>query len=641
MAPVYSWTLLAALSLFGFIASTAVAVRMRYESRAETALFACIFWNFLVLVPIHALGLAGRLTWISVAAASTATSVTTLALSFLRTDAEAHQEEVLAALAAFLEMPREALLRAFQARSLVYLALLFTCGLWLWTTYLCILLPSDGWDGLRVHETMVGFTLQNRSYAPVLLPDGVLQGVNGFPRNCEMTNLWFVVFSDHTLIEFVNNVMAIPLVLAVYATAIRYGGERVAASGWACGVFTMPALALELRTTSIDLHVAAFLLAALYFATRPAMRVRDAWAAAMALALLIGTKLAALAWVPALAVIAFGLLVWQHARARPSATAATIGLGAIGIAAWGALTYGRNWVLHKNPIYPFAYGWGSVRWAGPVALAPSEPLRPLKELWKSLVALPTPPSGHEMGDVTQLGYGFAFPFFVVPVAFVGVGVLVFAAVRGWLGVAGPLARRNTGNLLLVVLFLAYTVSVSPGLEDAKSHVQIAAGAAYVVHWLSGYFASFRMADAAAALTTFAHGVSLYWTYPGYEADWTTARLVAQLPAAERATAALAEWTAPSANAAARDRELGTGTLALFLDDMTFPSLLWNERFTNRVQYVARVPSSVETVRWLETSGAKWVVVKATGDLGVTLAERRENWESLGNFGRGDVAYRKK
>ena len=96
-------------------------------------------------------------------------------------------------------LPFDALHEALRARSFVLLGLLMSAALILWTAISSYYAPSwRQWDALWYHEPIVAFTIQNHGFAMVDLPRDGLQKINGYPRLCEMTQLWFVIFTDST-----------------------------------------------------------------------------------------------------------------------------------------------------------------------------------------------------------------------------------------------------------------------------------------------------------------------------------------------------------------------------------------------------------------------------------------------------------
>ena len=53
---------------------------------------------------------------------------------------------------------------------------------------------------------MVAFAIQNHGFSMVDLPFGGAQKINVYPRLCEMTQLWFVIFTDRRVIDMVSHV---------------------------------------------------------------------------------------------------------------------------------------------------------------------------------------------------------------------------------------------------------------------------------------------------------------------------------------------------------------------------------------------------------------------------------------------------
>src|SRR5438874_2520793 len=70
------------------------------------------------------------------------------------------------------------------------------------------LFPSDAWDGIWYHELTIGYAIQHHGYRAIDLPPALIQQANGYPRNVEMTALWFVFFTDRRLVDVVNAVLA-------------------------------------------------------------------------------------------------------------------------------------------------------------------------------------------------------------------------------------------------------------------------------------------------------------------------------------------------------------------------------------------------------------------------------------------------
>lgn len=640
---------LALLSLLAWVAALSIAVRARLDGRAERLLATSLLWNLVVLVPIHVLGLLGALTAPALAALSVAVSAVVLAITFAGRPWRAHAAEVRAAFVGLARLPLDAVREAFVAKSFVLVGVASMLALVTWTAWVSYLAPSDGWDAIWYHESTIGYALQTKSYAPFAFPMNLSQQANGFPRSCEMTNLWFVIFTDRKLLEVVNSLMCVPLAAATFLLTRRMHTDRLAALGWASAIVLVPGVALELRTSYVDVHVAAILVGALHFATRPTMRVRDAWLATAALVLLIGSKSMALAWVPLLAVVALALLIHQNARTRARDVALAALGGALAIALAASITYWRNWVHFQSPLWPV--GWDSPRlgihWPGVQRLEDTDLARPLASILAGMAAAPVP--GKDFADTRVHGYGLAVPFVLLPL---GLVAAVVGMVRFGLDIL--LQRHVDGRsitrrwMLLAGLCLAMAY-ISPALWSARYNVELVvglmAGTSYLARCLArGRTAPSRLLEGAVATTIAMNLVSLYWTTPPV-GGLTIAESFryARRPAAERATHPLAEWTITPEVAAARERELGKGAVVVFSDDVTFPAELWNEHFTNTLVYLPTPRSQSDALAALDQAGAAWVVGKDGGQFIRAARSEPARWELIGTASRGfpTVAFRRR
>ncbi len=507
-----------------------------------------------------------------------------------------------------------------------------------WTAWLSYLAPSDSWDGIWYHETMVGYAIQNHGYAPIALPANLLQQANGYPRNCEMTNLWFVIFSDRKLLEAPQSFVAVALILAMYSIARRFTEDRVTAIGLGCALPLIPGAALELRSTYIDVHVTTFLLAAVHFVvSRKRMRIRDAWMASVALALLLGSKGIALAWVPLLALPATVRLLAEERRGRLGPAIATITGGAALIAAMGALTYARNWIHYHNPLWPLAYDNARfhIHWAGVFALDSMDVNKPLKEVYTTIASVPVP--GHDFADTRVYGYGFAVPFLLLPLGAVIVGALLFVGLRWALerlvrsGIRGVDGRTPCAIVLAGIFFAM--VYLSPGLWLSRYNIHLVAGLLFLVAWATGYARAPRLGDATASVSIIFSLVSLWWAQPGWGFDIQSALEFAKLRPDRRALHAAAEWSIDDPVAEARERELGPGAVLAFTDDVAFPGQLWNEHYSNRLEYVPGELGGEGALERLDQIHARWFTVGPQSALYGTIRAHPERWQEVGRATR--------
>jgi hypothetical protein len=165
----------------------------------------------------------------------------------------------------------------------------------------------------------------------------------------EAFSLWFVLFTDKTLIEIGGSLAAPGLMLAIYLLARRYTVDRAACIGWATVVLLMPAISSQLRTTMIDIELWLFALGAVHFATRVRFRPEHAALALLACAMLLGTKSTGLVLVPPLVL---AVCVRGMRGSESNSFALSIGTGLALVASIGALTLVRNFLAFHDPFWP-------------------------------------------------------------------------------------------------------------------------------------------------------------------------------------------------------------------------------------------------------------------------------------------------
>jgi hypothetical protein len=624
------------LSALAMVAVTAVVRRASFEGTAERFLAAFMSWSVLILAPIHVLGLTGTLTRPNLAAASLVTSAAVFAVAAWPLSLRGLLD-VLREIRGYVELPLRALVLAYRAKSLILVALVAAFALLAWTTWISYLAPSDGWDGLWYHETMVGFAIQNHGYQ-IVEAHQHMTPVNAFPRNCEMTSLWFVFFTDRRFIDVVNDVYAIPVMLALYCLTKRYCRDRLQAVGWATALVLMPGFALQLHSNYIDIHALSFYLPALYFATRPELRLRDAVMAAFCIGLFLGAKSFALASAPVLVVIAVVRVLHAHARKRPWETAGTIAGGAAIIVALGCIVYLRNWVHFGNPVWPYRLDMPALglRFPGFEPFSAMDFNKKFSQVLEDAMSAPKP--GYDYPDTKQFGYGLAVPFVVLPLAAVAAPWVVLDASRGALRALarGPSERdpSQAGNLLVTALPPIATALHSIALFVSRYNYQVVAGLIIVLSWIGRRLP--RVAEAAIAVCATTGVMWLYWAKPAWFVDFAQAKALARMSAVERAAATTVGWSIAPETARARERELGPGDVLAFTEDGDFYALLWNERFSNRLVFVPMAPAD-EMMKRLDEVRAKWFV---TSSLAAAF-DASPDWQRVGNVSsRPVVAFRR-
>src|SRR5262249_30432341 len=150
---------------------------------------------------IYALGWTSLLTRPALGFTVVAMSAATIAaMLFFPAPARARERarEMLQNARDFVLLPWKAIVETFRAKSFALPALLYSYGVLLYTIWLCWLTPAVGWDALWYHEPITGYAIQNHGFKIVSLP-AALEYINGFPRLCEMMNLWFAFFTDRRM----------------------------------------------------------------------------------------------------------------------------------------------------------------------------------------------------------------------------------------------------------------------------------------------------------------------------------------------------------------------------------------------------------------------------------------------------------
>jgi hypothetical protein len=291
-----------------------------------------------------------------------------------------------------------------------------------------------------------------------------------------------------------------------------------------------------------------------------------------------------------------------------------------------APTYVRNWKTNHNPLWPVQINIErlAIHWPGNF-----EPVidKPYKQLLTDMLEVYVP--GHDFHDPRVWGYGIGFPFFVLPWALF---MLPFAAARAFLSLLDKKFDRATWSLLLVSLAISLTWPISPQKWFARYNIQIVAGLAFVAAWSGSRRWTRRASDALAAIAIGTSLVMLYWADPGWSITIDSARKLARMTPAERASWESVGYSFETKAAAAREEELGPGDVAAFTDEYSFPSLLWNEKFSNSVVYVQSGAGDSFLSR-LDSVGAKWVATMSGMPDYRTLKSHPTRWQEVGFLSR--------
>ncbi|MDP9001385.1 MAG: hypothetical protein M3O46_14885 [Myxococcota bacterium] len=640
----------AALNVLATAAALAVSLRAKLGGRAELALSTIMTWNFLVMCPVYALGLTGHLVAGTLACVSAVFFALVLAIARGRAPLRAFNRELGLAGLALLRLPFEAVVMCARRRTIVTMGAAFTFGMVVWTFGCSYLAPSwKQWDALWYHEPMVGFAIQNHGFAFVDFPLGHVQKINGYPRLCEMTQLWFVIFTDRRLIDMVGYVAAPALALGAYVLAQRYLHDTVVAIGFACALVLMPACVRLLGSTYVDAHNAAFVVAGVHFATRPSLRLRDAMLAAICLALAVGSKSMALVPVGILSLVVVARLL-PDVRRRSFATLGTLALGTLVIGASAASIYWRNWRHFGNPFWPdLKYDnpkWG-IHWPGLVEWGSDrfelgegriDMNVPFKEFVATLYQVPYSVRAPHT-DINEYGIGLTWVAF--PIAAIAVGVLCIALVRDVLArvLRIPAWRLpdESRSIAPVVLTLLAMLALSPALWSARYQIAAVGLVLAVVAWAVSRRPLYGLGEEVAVLLTVMSIVSFFWTTPRTWLKWSEALAFAKIPYPEREftpasaiDAKLEIWNGSPVTrdvGIEREKQLGPGAILAFPDNYgVYMALFWNNTFSNRVVYVPSGPNYVD--RLMEVD-ATWAYC-ATGDpVCSALSAPHSGWEVVG------------
>jgi hypothetical protein len=150
----------------------------------------------------------------------------------------------------------------------------------------------------------------------------------------------------------------------------------------------------------------------------------------------------------------------------------------------------------------------------------------------------------------------------------------------------------------------------------------------VASWTSTRTWVRRASEGLAAVAIGTSLVMLYWADPGWSCDISTALTLAKMTPEERASFEAAGYSYETKAAAAREREIGPGDVVAFTDVYAFPSLLWNEQFSNKVVYLQSGGGDSFLSR-CDTINAKWVVATTGTPEFQALRSHPDRWSEVG------------
>jgi len=614
-------------------AALSVAVRARLDGRAETLAATLVLASAFVIGPIYLLGVPGVLTRGTMSVLVLVVSASAWALSTVRVGIAEQARATARAALDVLRLPREALAECWRARSVVFVCLAACLFFFVWNLLAAWLATSwREWDALWYHESIVGFTIQNHGFAPVDLPWGGMQKINGYPRAAEMLSLWFAMYAGRPLVDLPNVLLMPALFASVYAMARRLTGDRIASCGWAAVATTIPAYLELLQSTYVDPALATFVAAGAMFMLRSPPRAREALIGAAALAIAANVKVSGVFPVVALALVGAGRLLMQPGRRRPVLLA--IAAGAAMIVGLSAATYLRNLRLYHNPVWPdlkvhvppLGIDWpgnapiGDVRSDSHSAPGVTKNA-PLLELIADLYLPPGRLTDDER-KYTHL-YGLGVPWVLFPAAALVFARLLIETFRG-LPAPETTERRRLVEVVLLLVTAGVTLVTSTNRSTPRYHLATIALWVPAVAWSVGRRRALQEALAFAAtigsLAITGYELPAWRGFPS-----SVPRLVAlwRLDPTERQLAADLGGPVFHDTGRARETELVAGATVVS-DDFAFPSILWNDDYSNRVVYVR---PGTDLVAAADRLGARWIY--AHEEKGIRQLRASSGWRELG------------
>lgn len=244
----------------------------------------------------------------------------------------------------------------FRSAPVAVLAGVVACEL-AYVVALAISTPQNDGDAIHYHLTRAALWRQDHAIGIV---DGTADvRMNAFPPNAEiLTAFTMAVSGTARYVGLVQLAAALVTALAVTGIARRIGLDRRAAVFGGLLFLALPIVALQASTALNDVVVAAFVASAGYFLLGTTRT--DAALAAVATALLVGTKVTGLIALAGLALVA---ILAHRGRTRRRALTG-LGLGAVPGAYWYAVNLWRTHDLFGRFPADQRGGHDPIEWLG-------------------------------------------------------------------------------------------------------------------------------------------------------------------------------------------------------------------------------------------------------------------------------------
>ncbi|MBX3191914.1 MAG: hypothetical protein KF819_33295 [Labilithrix sp.] len=653
--------LLVPLTLLVLFASVAIA--SNFKSRAETVIAASLVFNGLILLPIYGLGLVGALTRVTLGLFVVVMCGLVVFVHARRNDGLRTLRDTAKRSLKLMLLPLEGIWRTWQRRSLTMIGAVAATLAFPYMLLCAYLAPAwRDWDALWYHEPLVGFTIQNHGFAPVPLPP-MLQVINGVQRLCEMTQVWFAIWAGRQVVD-VANIVFMPLFAAsMFALARRYTKDVLTGIAWASAIVLVPGYLRLVQSTMVDPQSAALLLAAAYWVTHPVLDRKNALYAILALTLAVGAKIWSI--VP-VGLLSFFLLVRLVRRFRENGGLATLGLVALGtssLVGMQGVTYLRNWIYFKNPLWPMiAYENAKlgIHWKGAIAVDPNAARvginfnEPFFVFYEKMLGRPYTATGtHHTWQIDD--WGFALSWVVLPLAALSIAVLILRWLASSLSVMlGPKRygpdEATAGSALMLAIVGGMSLFLSPALHIARYHMASLGMLVACICWLSSRTRGARLAIGAALIAQVGSILMIYWAprkapwmcvYPPvHVVQWMKTpypkREISDIGTVETPRMLISPVMLEAGMA--REREVKSGDVVAF-DSIDFLALLWNNDYSNEVVWLSSSDPLAEASR----AGARWVYTRSGTTLAQQLGKAESGWEIVGTLeaeGYGSV-WRKK
>ncbi len=631
---------------------TAIAVTGSIASRAEAVVAGSLVFNAILIFAIYTLGFAGWLNRASLAVTVVLECGALLGLLALRNGVEVF-DTLPRRILTLAALPLIAISVAWKRRSLIAIGAILATATLPYMFLASYLAPAwRDWDGIWYHEPLIGLTIQNHGFAAEPLPGG-LQVINGVHRLCEMTQLWFGIYGGRRVIEMAN-VAFMPLYAAcVFVMTRRYSKSVLTGVAWAAAFLLLPAYLRLVQSSLVDPQACALLLAAAYYVTHPKLDRRNAVLAILAMTLAAGAKIWSIVPIAWLSIFLLVRLIRHRKQNGGLATAGLVGGGTLFVLGMQALTYVRNLVLFKNPVWPILSYHNpklGIDWAGimvPVDLDKSRGgidfNEPFLVFYKKMLAPPFSVTGP--GHHWQLNdYGFAWSWVVLPIMTLAVTIIVLRWLSAFIAVR-VIRMRSPGpddvalsSAMMLAVVASTSLFLSPAIFIARYHVASLGMLAGCLAFVVARWRTSRLTEDVALIAQVGSVLTMAWTPVGARHSYVYLYEPAQLlkwmktpyPKRELEDITVAEVAKPlqvapgnTTTTLAREAELKRGSIIGY-DSIDYMALLWNNDYSNKTLWL----NGPDPLAQAEEAGATWVYARNGSRLSSQLAASK-SWEVVG------------